>query len=100
MKTNDDIKLLLADISDLYGVKPKMLRGRGRTYQILMARHLTVYMLRFSPERRTLKFIGRTINRDHSTVRNSLKVVAGMLEVDKVFIKKTEDILRKYGLTI
>jgi chromosomal replication initiator protein len=66
---------ILTAVSRYYGVKLDELKGKARHKQIVVPRHIAMYLLcedagLSSPE------VGRLLNRDHTTVLHGLKLVA------------------------
>ena len=50
------------------------LKGKKRTQDIAMARHISIYIIRTMTEM-SLPAIGKVFNRDHTTIINSLEKV-------------------------
>ena len=72
---------ILTAVARYFGVKTDDLKGRARNKQIVVPRHIAMYLLRedahlSSPE------IGRLLNRDHTTVLHGLKQVVHDIACD------------------
>ncbi|MBX3045108.1 MAG: hypothetical protein KIT33_15085 [Candidatus Kapabacteria bacterium] len=59
-------------ISEVLGFKTDQIKSRSRKYDLVDARHITVYLLR-NYTGLTLVEIGNMIKRHHTTVVNSIK---------------------------
>lgn len=64
---------LLAIVSDCFAVPASLITGAGRQREYAWARHAYCYLCNKLNPFCTLKQIGASINRDHSTVLNSMK---------------------------
>ncbi len=88
---------ILTNVSRHYSVSVEDLKGKKRTQNLAMARHISAYIIRTMTEM-SLPAIGKVFNRDHTTIINSLeKVEAEMkanpaLEIDiKGLIKEIKE---------
>lgn len=68
-------------ICDHFGVEWKAIIKDVRTRNIAAARHMYCYIM-YEYVGETLTQIGARLNRDHSTVLNSLRVIKGFIEVN------------------
>lgn len=65
---------ILTNVSRHYSVSVEDLKGKKRTQDIAMARHISIYIIRTMTEM-SLPAIGKVFNRDHTTIINSLEKV-------------------------
>jgi chromosomal replication initiator protein len=73
---------VLAVVSRHYAVEPKLLRGKQRDREIVMPRHVAMYLMREETTASLLE-IGRELGgRDHSTVLHGWEKVKGEVDVD------------------
>lgn len=92
MKTEN----ILEVISEITEIKKSDILGTKRFKKIMFARHLYCH---FAKEKTnaTLMHIGNSINRHHSTVINSLKLISDMIYIND---ELTKDYLNKINTTI
>ena len=77
---------VLEAVSVTTGVSGEKVFGKDRHRDIMAARHLFCYMAKLHTDC-TLMNIGKYINRDHTTVINSIKVVNDMIDTNyEVFV--------------
>ena len=77
---------VLEAVSVTTGVPSEKVFGKDRHRDIMAARHLFCYMAKMHTDC-TLMSIGKYINRDHTTVINSVKVVNDMIDTKyEVFV--------------
>ena len=69
------------------GIDIKDLKGKSRKREIVEARQLAFYILKKNT-RLPFAVIGGMLNRDHTTVIHSIKVVTALKETDKEYISK------------
>lgn len=75
------------------GVTIEELKGRSRKLRIVFARQILSYLLYTSPNSNlSLASVGKMLNRDHTSIVHSVKVVADRVSIDD---EPTKDILRK-----
>lgn len=75
------IQQVLVAVATAFGIPPLRLRGRQRTQEVVLARHVAMYLCR-ELTGRTLKEIGREFRRDHSTVTHGIRRIEGQRERD------------------
>jgi chromosomal replication initiator protein len=66
---------ILTAVARYFGVKTDDLKGRARNKQIVVPRHIAMYLLREDAHLSTPE-VGRLLNRDHTTVLHGMKQVA------------------------
>ena len=72
---------ILTAVARYFGVKLDDLKGKARNKQIVVPRHLAMYLLREDAHLSTPE-VGRLLNRDHTTVLHGMKQVAGDIARD------------------
>ena len=86
---------LLERCAEAFNTSAKQVLANSRQQEIVFARHLYCYIRRWyhdiSPEQ-----IGAELGRHRTTVLNAINKAADLIEVDREFKKKYEEIL-KYG---
>ena len=94
------IQNVLDAVSEVTGVPKNDIIGTDRFKQKVFARHLFCYFAR-TKTNATLLQIGNALNRHHSTVINSLRLIDDMISIDdeltKDYVQKIDSyILNKY----
>ncbi len=74
---------IFAAVYRKYGISKEDLLGTRRTREIAQARHIAIYLIRKITEM-SLPNIGKTFNRDHTTVLSSCETVEKRLHTDAV----------------
>jgi chromosomal replication initiator protein len=72
---------ILTAVARYFGVKTDDLKGKARNKQIVVPRHIAMYLLREDGHLSTPE-VGRLLNRDHTTVLHGMKQVAGDIARD------------------
>ncbi|MCA1644350.1 MAG: chromosomal replication initiator protein DnaA [Chloroflexi bacterium] len=72
---------ILTAVARYFGVKTDDLKGKARHKQIVVPRHIAMYLLREDAQLSTPE-VGRLLNRDHTTVLHGMKQVAGDIARD------------------
>jgi chromosomal replication initiator protein len=80
---------IVTTIRDEYNVSIREMRGRSRMSNIREARQLAVHFIH-KHAKFTLAKSGQRLNRDHSTVVHSNKVVANEIAISKKYREKYE----------
>ncbi len=84
--------LVLEETAKYYSVTAEDIKGQSRSRNTVVARHVSVYLMR-SLTNRTLNNIGDYLGgRDHSTILNSIKYVENNMKRSKDFSQTIEDI--------
>ncbi len=90
------------DVSKIFRTSPKALSLKGRTRNIVTARHTAMYIIKkkfyMGSNPVSLKSVGEIYNRDHATVLNALKVVGELLQFNVEYKNMAIPLLRKYGI--
>lgn len=80
---------IIESVAAHFGIQPEDITGNGRAREFSLPRQITMYLCR---NRLQMPFqqIGRTLNRDHSTVMTSVRQIETLLE------KKDKDLFLAY----
>ena len=70
-------------VADYYKLSPADLKGKTRTGQIALARHIAMYLIRNNIDVPLTKIGSMFGNRDHTTVMNGILKVENMLKTDE-----------------
>ena len=89
MDVIDKIEIILNTVCYGYEIKPIAIRAKNRQSNIREARQLTAYLVK-EYTGLSLSKVGFVINRDHSTVIHSIKVVKGEIQFNKDYRRKYE----------
>lgn len=84
------ITRVLRIVADDYLIQPSDITGPSRRANIVQARHVTVGLL-IDLTKASLPTIGRLVGRDHTTIINSQKQFAVLMQ-DEVFRARIEQI--------
>ena len=77
-----------------YGLNQDDIKGRKKTKEIAMARHICIYIIRKLTDL-SLPAIGRILGRDHTTVMSSLQVIETELRTNPLLDIEINDIIRE-----
>lgn len=82
--------VIISRICNYYSVEYDRILSSTRAQPIAECRHVAAYFVRKSnlPSAK----VGRLINRDHATVLHSCKTVKNLIETDRMFRNKIEEI--------
>ena len=70
-------------VADYYNLTPSIVTGNSHTRQIVLARHVAMYLIRYTLDT-PLKKIGEVFSgKDHTTVMNGISKVEKMLKTDQ-----------------
>lgn len=89
MDVIDKIEIILNTVCYGYEIKPIAIRAKNRQSNIREARQLVAYLIREYTDL-SLPKVGFVINRDHTTVIHSIKVVRNEIEFNKDYRRKYE----------
>ena len=86
------VERIVSMVSQHTGVSEEEIKGKKRTKEIAMARHICIYILRTETE---LSFpsIGKIFARDHSTIMYSIDLVQNRIENDPSFEKEMNELI-------
>lgn len=86
---------IINTVADYYNITPTQLTGKVRTGQIALARHIAMYLIRFTIDV-PLKKIGDMFGgRDHTTVMSGIEKVESMLKTDETLKEAVEELKRR-----
>lgn len=94
IKNNESIPTpdaIIAEVARFFGYDEAVIRGTGRSRQIVNARNIAIYLIRNITGLSTIE-IGKIFNRDHSTAVHSLDQVSAKLQSDPLFSQTIKDI--------
>lgn len=63
-----------------YGVTVELMRGRSRKREVVVSRHIFMYLMRKRKENFSLASIGNHLGKDHATVLHGCRMVNNMLD--------------------
>jgi chromosomal replication initiation ATPase DnaA len=84
-------------VAIIYDVTPDAIVDKVRTQNIMDARHLFCYLCR-KHLKMTYLSVGKILNRDHSTIINSVQVYESLIEYDRTSNKLYVEALSLLGL--
>lgn len=85
---------ILNQVTAEFGVSINDLTGRLRDREFVVPRQIAMFLIK-EHTKMSLVEIGKMFNRDHSTVIYSIRTVRDLLETNKVFREKYEQIPRQ-----
>jgi len=86
---------VLRVVCEVFGVNPEDARSRSRYRPVTIARHAYCLLCSSLDSLTTLVGIGKTINRDHSTVIHSIKKCNDLRETDITFAAMFQECIYK-----
>ncbi|WP_434341800.1 chromosomal replication initiator protein DnaA [Mycoplasma putrefaciens] len=93
-----NVKKIKEVVSEKYGVSVNAIEGKGRAKQVVIARHVAMYLTKDILNHTLVKIGEEFGSRDHTTVISAERKILRLLKEDKQF-KKTVDNLRSKILT-
>lgn len=85
---------IISLVAQKYNVPVMELRGKKRTKEIAMARHVAVYLIRQLTDM-PYKQIGKEFDKDHTTMISSEEVVKDRIEKEPLFAIEIKDLIRE-----
>lgn len=85
---------IFATVYKKYGIPKEEIAGVRRTKEVVMARHITAYLIRTITEM-SLPNIGKILNRDYTTVIASIEVIERRLRTDQVFNVELDELIKE-----
>ena len=85
---------IFATVYKKYGIKKEELLGKSRSREIAQARHVAIYLIRKITEM-SLPNIGKTFNRDHTTVMSSCDTIEDKLKRDAVLTLDINEMIKE-----
>lgn len=89
------IERIIDEIAKKFSVTPEEIKGKKRSKDVAMARHVAIYTIRKATDM-SLKSIGKIFDRDHTTMMSSLDVVEAEMEADAGFEHEVNSIIREF----
>ena len=86
---------IISEISKKYHITPEEIKGKKRTKDVAMARHVAVYVIRKATDM-SLQSIAKIFGRDHTTMMASIDVVENDMEVDASFEHEVKSLIREF----
>ena len=87
---------IIENISKRYNISTEDIKGKKRTTEIALARHIAVYVIR-SATNLSLKNIAKIFGRDHTTLLSSIDVVKGKMAEDSAFEYEITSIISEFS---
>ena len=81
-------------VSAKYGVSASDILGQKRNKDIMLARHVCIYIIRSQTDM-SYPSIGRLFNRDHSTIMSSINTIEKKIEEDSQMESDIHDIIKE-----
>ena len=85
---------IFATVYKKYGIKKEDLIGKSRSREIAQARHVAIYLIRKITEM-SLPNIGKTFNRDHTTVLSSYDIIEDKLKKDAMLTLDINEMMKE-----
>jgi chromosomal replication initiator protein len=86
---------IISEISKKYHITPEEIKGKKRTKDVAMARHVAVYVIRKATDM-SLQSIAKIFGRDHTTMMSSIDVVENDMEVDASFEHEVKSLIKEF----
>ena len=97
MPENVKIEKILSSVAKKYGISVDDLKGKKRSREIAMARHIAIYIIRTIVEK-SYPDIGKIFNRDHSTVLASYDLIANKMKEDVILESEVNDLIKEISV--
>ncbi len=88
------VENVIGQVCKKYGLSEEDIKGRKKTKEIAMARHICIYIIRKLTDL-SLPAIGRILGRDHTTVMSSIQVIENELRTNPLLDIEINDIIRE-----
>lgn len=85
---------IIERVAKKYGITPEDIKGRKRTREIATPRHISIYIIRKMTEL-SLPAIGKTMNRDHTTIMSSIDFVENELKTNSLLEIEINEIIKE-----
>ena len=85
---------IVAKVAAKYGVDPDDIYSKKKANDISRARHICIYLLRKISDL-SYPNIGKLLNRDHSTVMSSYKIMEQEIKLDSSFEIEINDLIKE-----
>ena len=84
---------IIEKVSEKYNIPIEEIKGRKRTKEIAMARHISIYLIRKLTDM-SLPSIGKLFGRDHSTISSSYNAIDQEIKNDSRFDIEIGDLIK------
>lgn len=85
---------IIERVAKKYGITPEDIKGRKRTREIATPRHIAIYIIRKMTDL-SLPAIGKTMNRDHTTIMSSIDFVETDLKTNSLLEIEINEIIKE-----
>ena len=85
---------IISIVSAKYGVSAADILGQKRNKDIMLARHVCIYIIRSQTDM-SYPSIGRLFNRDHSTIMSSINTIEKRIQEDSEMESDIQDIIKE-----
>ncbi len=93
-KKNISIDYIVNTVAQYFDLEPKVIKSKARSREIVAARQIAMYLSREYTDASLSKIGAEIGGRDHSTVLYACRTVQNLMETDKNFRQRVEDIIR------
>ena len=87
------VERVLEQVSKKYGVSIDEIKGRKRTKEIALSRHISIYLMRRLTDMST-PAIGKIMDRDHTTVMSSIDAVENEMKVNSLLELEINELIK------
>lgn len=91
------VEKIISEIAKKYSTTPEEIKGKKRSKDVAMARHVAIYTIRNATDM-SLKNIGKIFDRDHTTMMSSLDVVGQAMEQDAGFEHEINSLIKEFKI--
>jgi len=88
---NVTVEKVLGAVSQTFGIPQEELKGKKRTKEVVLARHVAIYIIRSITDL-SLPAIGKIFGRDHSTIFSAIGVIENEIENNTILSNQINDI--------
>jgi chromosomal replication initiator protein len=87
------INSIISTVAKYYKVKASDIKGKSRSKEIVMARHISIYLIRTLLDESLIN-IAKEFGRDHTTIMASVKKISKLNESDVKYSKAIHELIR------
>ncbi len=88
------VEKILERVSNKYGVSVEEIKGRKRTKDIALARHICIYLIRRLTDA-SFPTLGKIFSRDHSTIISSQNLIDNEIKNNSIFELEIENLIKE-----
>lgn len=85
---------IMEKVAKKYGITPEDIKGRKRTREIVIPRHIAIYLIRKMTDM-SLLAIGKILNRDHTTIMSSLENIETDLKTNSLLEIEINELIKE-----